>query len=506
MTNIYSLPQEVDVHICSYILVRHPVSHIGWEKDTKTLACLATTYSPKHSSLLSTLPADLCVREESRAPDGTSSPGRYIRFIRMPRSLDFSRWKLYSVLVRGITNLDATASSRATTVPPDTWDILALHGPRPLIPCIRALNHRLFARARYPLKVTRLLFGSHLTSYVLAMANPDQELVPHIDALAESSPTLRELHLRWDYASPECVVPLDDQPSTSLTERFVPSPICASCPLSCVTDELWLVTTIFRMVSSALVERLQITHHSSHSHLTSFERLCEVLSRHPSREAMRSLWHSGWLGEPCDLDAAFTYLLALPAITNICLDTSSIVMLSDDTLEAMARTWPRLEKLDLHRYRYDPDAGFDDHFSSLEYRATLKGLSAFAHNCPSLKVLTLPIDPWCNAFRRLNDADAPGWERDFHPVAPSCSELRDLYVGFMDPEYPVEVAAILTAIFPRLKSVAFGDQEEGMYRFPGWETVDRTMRAFQQVQAQERGPDTEQERLWAEALHQAHWE
>ncbi|KAI0720794.1 hypothetical protein C8T65DRAFT_735733 [Cerioporus squamosus] len=147
----------------------------------------------------------------------------------------------------------------------------------------------------------------------------------------------------------------------------------------------------------------------------------------------------------------------------------------------MARAWPRLEKLDLHHYKYNPSTSFQDNFSQLEYRATLKGLSAFAYNCPSLKILTLPIDPWCDAFYRADDAGAPGWEYDFRPVAPTRSALIGLYVGFIDPTYPEQVAAILSALFPLLDHVGHGDLDEGLYNFPGWEEVNRVLRAFKGI-------------------------
>ena len=388
---------------------------------------------------------------------------------------------------------------------------------------------------RYPLKVTRLLFTSTLTSYGLEMPNPHLELIPHVDALAECSPHLKRLHVRWDYGSHECVVPMDHHPSTSLSDKFrrfsslrelavksinilppaiqilgalpslqdlsmsissadYPAKWKTAVPvdgsdffpqlrnLSCTVDDLMLLTAIIQASSSPFLEGLHIS--SSLSYHASFERLCEVLSLHTSRKTLRSLSHTGWLGEPCDLNTAFMSLTALPSITNVTLKTSSIIMLSDDTLDAMARAWPRLERLDLHQYKYDPQATFESYFS-LYYQATLHGLNSFAQHCPSLKVLALSIDPWCEAFATVDDAGDPGWAHDFPPVPPSRSALQNLYVGFMEAEYPLQVAGILSGIFPHLLRVDYGDDGE-LSRWHGWEEVNRTLGAFHRVRKQER--------------------
>ncbi|RDX41459.1 hypothetical protein OH76DRAFT_215542 [Lentinus brumalis] len=540
MPNIYSLPQEVIVHVCSYILVRHPVSTVGWQRDEKTLARLARTSKtlsgpaltvlwrtlPNILPLLFTLPADLCVRRVFHV--GRGQPEQYMEFARLPTAADFSRWILYSVLVRDIKNLHKTSAPPSITVSLDVWDVLAHHGPKSLIPCVHALNTHDIGGKRYPLGVTRLLFSSTLTNYRLAMANPDADLVPHVDALAECSPVLKTLRVSWDYSSRECVGPVDHRPSTSLSQRFTafaylrelsvvgiqilppalqsmgalpslqtlditvssvdypaswttstPNPDTGHFPQLCtlrvqVDDLSWVAATL-RHICSPVLEQIQIT--SSHSRHDSFERLCEVLSRHRSREALRYISHEGWLGHPCDLNAAFTYLLALPAITDVSLDTSSIVMLSDATLEAMSRAWPRLENLDLHSYQYDPDAAFEDYFSSAGCQATLDGLSALAHNCPSLEVLNLAIDPRCKALlSKTCITDTPAWHQAFRPVAPNRSALTRLYVGFIDTEYPMEVAGVISALFPHLDYVDHGDNDEGMYSFPGWTEANRVLR------------------------------
>ncbi|RPD55968.1 hypothetical protein L227DRAFT_579185 [Lentinus tigrinus ALCF2SS1-6] len=49
----------------------------------------------------------------------------------------------------------------------------------------------------------------------------------------------------------------------------------------------------------------------------------------------------------------------------------------------------------------------------------------------------------------------------------------------------MEVAGIISAIFPHLQEVSYGGLGEGLYRFPGWEEVNRVLRAFRDVRVQE---------------------
>ncbi|RPD75384.1 hypothetical protein L226DRAFT_570423 [Lentinus tigrinus ALCF2SS1-7] len=367
----------------------------------------------------------------------------------------------------------------------------------------------------------QLLFSPSLKNYGLTTPNPEPELVPHLDALLECSPYSRKLRIRWDYGSPERAAPLGHHQTTALSQKFrafshlqdllvlnsihiLPSALrsIGALPslrmlkisisrvdypaswktlvpiddpecfwqlrsLICEVDDLALLADIIRIVSSPLLETVIIE--SSQSHHDSFELFCEVLSCHRSREALRCISHAGFLSEPCDLNAAFTYLSVLPSITHIVLVTLSIVMLSDDTLEVIAHAWPHLKKLDLHQYTYSRHDTFDDHFS-------LWGA-----------VLTLPIDPWYDAFLTVDIADrAPRWEHDFRPVPPSRSALVNLYTGFIDAEpYPIQVAGIISAMFPHLQEVGYGDLGGGLYRFHGWDEVNRLLRAFRGVRVKE---------------------
>ncbi|RPD55941.1 hypothetical protein L227DRAFT_603213 [Lentinus tigrinus ALCF2SS1-6] len=420
MPNIYSLPQEVTVNVCSYVLMKHPVSFLGWRKDEKALARLARTcrashycpmaHSPKHPSL------DL---DSSVGPPGTG------------------------IISDGYRRLAATVYS------------------------IYSYAH-----------TCRLQSLGDL----LRASQKDEKY-----ALLECSPYLRKLPIRWDYGSPERAAPMGHHQTTALSQKFrafshlqdllglngihiLPSALrsIGALPslrmlkisisrvdypaswktlvpiddpecfpqlrsLICEVDDLALLADIIRIVSSPLLETVIIE--SSQSHHDSFELFCEVLSCHRSREALRCISHAGFLSEPCDLNAAFTYLSVLPSITHIVLVTSSIVMLSDDTLE----------------------------------------------------VLTLPIDPWCDAFLTVDIADrAPRWEHDFRPVPPSRSALVNLYTGFIDAEpYPIQVAGIISAMFPHLQEVGYGDLGGGLYRFHGWDEVNRVLRAFRGVRVQE---------------------
>ncbi|KAI0720793.1 hypothetical protein C8T65DRAFT_274144 [Cerioporus squamosus] len=171
MPNIYSLPEEVIIRICSYVVVKHPV---GFIEDQKSLARLARACRalslpaltilwhtlPNILPLLSTLPVDLCVRETLPPLNGNGLPQVYFGFARVPTSADFSRWKLYSVLVRDITSLHDTSSPPSTTVLPESWAVLALHGPRPLVPYIKALNEQ-------DLRYSKISFGSVAASILL---------------------------------------------------------------------------------------------------------------------------------------------------------------------------------------------------------------------------------------------------------------------------------------------------------------------------------------------------
>ncbi|KAJ7271295.1 hypothetical protein B0H12DRAFT_730836 [Mycena haematopus] len=115
----------------------------------------------------------------------------------------------------------------------------------------------------------------------------------------------------------------------------------------------------------------------------------------------------------------------------------------DDTAAAdIARAWPRIMSLDL--------AG--SAFLHIPPRTTLRALLAFARLCPNLWRLSLPI----------NARSVPKWRKakTTAEARPTQRSLTFLNVGESPVDAPLDVAAYLSSIFPKLGRVSAGKQKE----------------------------------------------
>ncbi|KAJ7196211.1 hypothetical protein GGX14DRAFT_526861 [Mycena pura] len=169
-------------------------------------------------------------------------------------------------------------------------------------------------------------------------------------------------------------------------------------------------------------------------------------------------------------------LFTLTTLTSVTLAGPVGLDLDDAAAAEIARAWPRITTLDL--------AG--SAFPHIPPRTTLRALLAFAWLCPHLWQLCLPM----NAHR------VPNWRKaqtaaEARPTQPC---LECLYVGESPVGTPLDVAAYLSSIFPKLRSVSAGpvdsqDEPVGTELLADrrkWKAVQAALPVLRKVRAEER--------------------
>ncbi|KAJ7218390.1 hypothetical protein GGX14DRAFT_695672 [Mycena pura] len=129
-------------------------------------------------------------------------------------------------------------------------------------------------------------------------------------------------------------------------------------------------------------------------------------------------------------------LFTLTTLTSVTLAAPVGFDLDDAAAADIARAWPRIRSLDLAGSLFVPP------------RTTLRALLTFARLCPHLRWLCLPI----------NAHSVPKWRKaqTAAEARPTQRCLRSLYVGDSPVGTPLDVAAYLSSIFPKLKWVSGG--------------------------------------------------
>ncbi|KAF7355847.1 hypothetical protein MVEN_00913200 [Mycena venus] len=146
------------------------------------------------------------------------------------------------------------------------------------------------------------------------------------------------------------------------------------------------------------------------------------------------------------------------------------------TAAEIARAWPRITSLDL--------AG--SAFLHVPPRTTLRALLSFAQLCPHLWRLSLPI----------NAHSVPKWRKaqTAAEARPTQRRLRSLHVGESPVGTPLDVAAYLSSIFPRLEWVSAGKENtrdepvrtEVLAAQRKWKAVEAALPVLRKVRVEER--------------------
>lgn len=223
--------------------------------------------------------------------------------------------------------------------------------------------------------------------------------------------------------------------------------------------------------------------------------LCIELARHPTLTSITVIVNSMLDGSPLSRET-FAPLLALSELAVLDLNISHATNIDDAFLVDMARSWPKITRLDL--CVQFPFWNMDVYYPA----ATLPGLIPFARFCPALEVLGVPV---CADISRIPH---PSLERrpmaTRGPGAPkNGSGMYHLKVGLsvMREPWTVPVAAFLSDVFPALEGVSTAwtdgmgeDVEEGLDGDIGtpaeirerWDEVATLARRFGEVRNQER--------------------
>ncbi|KAJ7897571.1 hypothetical protein B0H14DRAFT_3853206 [Mycena olivaceomarginata] len=174
----------------------------------------------------------------------------------------------------------------------------------------------------------------------------------------------------------------------------------------------------------------------------------------------------------------FFPLFTLTTLTSVTLATPVGLDLDDAAAAEIARAWPRITSLDL--------AG--SAFLHVPPRMTLCALLAFAWFCPHLWRLSLPI----------NARSVPKWQKaqTAAEARPTQRRLRSLHVGDSPVGTPLDVAAYLSSIFPRLEWVSAGKEDprdepvraEVLAGRRKWKAVEAALPVLRKVRVEENPP------------------
>ncbi|KAJ6587977.1 hypothetical protein B0H19DRAFT_1247699 [Mycena capillaripes] len=169
-------------------------------------------------------------------------------------------------------------------------------------------------------------------------------------------------------------------------------------------------------------------------------------------------------------------LFTLTALTSVTLAGPVGLDLDDPAAAEIARAWPRITSLDL--------AG--SAFLHVPPRTTLRALLAFARLCPHLWRLSLPI----------NANSVPQWRKPqtAAEARPTQRCLRSLHVGESPVGTPLDVAAYLSGIFPRLEWVSAGKEDsrdepvraEVLASQRKWKAVEAALPVLRKVRVEEK--------------------
>ncbi|KAJ7222728.1 hypothetical protein B0H12DRAFT_1269419 [Mycena haematopus] len=173
------------------------------------------------------------------------------------------------------------------------------------------------------------------------------------------------------------------------------------------------------------------------------------------------------------LGAHLLPLFTLTTLTSVTLAGPVGLDLDDTAAADIARAWPQLTSLDLGGSAFQP----------VPPRTTLRALFAFARHCPHLLRLSLPI----------NAHSIPKW-RNAKTVAdarPTQRCLMSLNVGDSPVGAPLDVAAYLSVIFPKLKWVSAGKMRDApvpaevLAGQRKWKAVEEALPVLRRVRAEE---------------------
>ncbi|KAJ7771317.1 hypothetical protein DFH07DRAFT_1057681 [Mycena maculata] len=167
-------------------------------------------------------------------------------------------------------------------------------------------------------------------------------------------------------------------------------------------------------------------------------------------------------------------LFTLTTLTSVTLAGPVGLDLDDAAAAEIARAWPRITSLDI--------AG--SAFLHISPRTTLRALLAFARLCPHLWRLSLPIN--ARSVPKWRKAQTAAEER------PTQRCLRSLHVGESPVGTPLDVAAYLSSIFPRLEWVSAGKEDSRDVRAEvlagqrKWKAVEAALPVLRKVRVEEK--------------------
>ncbi|KAJ7218384.1 hypothetical protein GGX14DRAFT_436901 [Mycena pura] len=171
-------------------------------------------------------------------------------------------------------------------------------------------------------------------------------------------------------------------------------------------------------------------------------------------------------------------LFTLTTLTSVTLAGPVGLDLDDTVAAEIARAWPRIRSL-----RLDLAGSL---YQRVPPRTTLRALLTFARLCPHLWRLSLPI----------NAHSVPKWRKaqTAAEARPTQRCLRSLYVGDSPVGTPLDVAAYLSSIFPKLQWVSGGKVDprgepvraDVLAGRRKWKAVEAALPVLQKVRAEER--------------------
>ena len=441
---------------------------------------------------------------------------------------------MYASRVKSIKIRDPAFCDRLNIlIPSDTLSALVRHAPHGLFTSSPSLNFYdglLEANQRQGPSIAALFLSTDMSSVMLRLGNPLRDTPVYIDQLATRSSCITRLDLMIDYLDLSKMS--QSEARTALSSSLcglvhlrelrmdgidiMPAGLSNIGALPCLeslflqasaghfsdevvgdlqqnksfpsltrleldVEDLGTAGAVMKRIRSSRIKTLRVSSGVRCDILPSHSvrSLFSCIGTHPSHHVLQSLTLSCVrVRVACDLSDAFPPLFSLEALERLELTGWQLMILDNLTLDKMAHAWPRLTHLHLPAEpMYENSAA--PKCSNTMTRATLVGLIPFAHGCPNLQSLIIPLDATISP-----SPDDPG--PDPGVVRPERSALTYLQVGYTYPGHAVSVAGLLSAIFPHLERVfqLKYDEEEG--RSSGWEHVDDLLWHFWVIRQQER--------------------
>ena len=205
-----------------------------------------------------------------------------------------------------------------------------------------------------------------------------------------------------------------------------------------------ILTTVFRAVRSPYLHTIQIEVNNFDLPLLDLKDAIHAIGSRPGKRRIKSVTLKAMDVQGTDADPVIGEdvlepLYALPNLTDLNLNISGPFAVTDDMLQTMALSWPKIMSLELGNGMLRSHPGE-------KCLASFVGLIILALKCPALHTLRVPFDPSPSLLPDSLHRMRPGLGAVHH-------NMRTLKVGRSKIYDTMGAASILSDVFPQLVDI-----------------------------------------------------